>query len=335
MSAAAPTPLGVLLSVDPRRTRSPRNPAAAAGTELIAEAATLVIRQAALAEPGSHVAPERPVTLRLPRSGSYRDWPFETWQGRQLLQKGQLAEAAVALEGRFSLEDADRVVGREAPDIVALGKLKIYTGDDAGAREIAEIAKLMLRASAPAIQRHGAWYLALQAMSKGEAEEARDRLCACGHANRLKLFPLYPLEIEDDSQLVRIALAVGDGELAERTSKQSVAVSSTPASSLSRQPLRTRGGCGKARRTNCRARSRSSRPGRARWQRRRHSKISDACRRQRAPPLTQFAHSIAPWRSTRRSAPAGMRRGYAVGSGSWAFCGALPFRSAQSPVGKL
>jgi hypothetical protein len=76
MPAAAPTPLGVLLSVDPRRTRSPRNPAAAAETELIAEAATLVIRQAALAEPGSHVAPERPVTLRLPRSGSCRDWPF-------------------------------------------------------------------------------------------------------------------------------------------------------------------------------------------------------------------------------------------------------------------
>jgi hypothetical protein len=72
MSAAAPTPLGVLLSVDPRRTRSPRNPAAAAETELITEAATLVIRQAALAEPGSHIAPERPVTLRLPRSGSYR-----------------------------------------------------------------------------------------------------------------------------------------------------------------------------------------------------------------------------------------------------------------------
>jgi hypothetical protein len=65
MSAAATTPLGVLSSVDPRRTRSPRNPAAAE-TELIAEAATLVSRQATLAEPGSHVAPERPATLRLP-----------------------------------------------------------------------------------------------------------------------------------------------------------------------------------------------------------------------------------------------------------------------------
>jgi hypothetical protein len=40
---------------------------------------------------------------------------FETWKGRQLLQRGQLAEAAVALEGRFNLENSDRIVGREAP----------------------------------------------------------------------------------------------------------------------------------------------------------------------------------------------------------------------------
>jgi DNA-binding CsgD family transcriptional regulator len=140
---------------------------------------------------------------------------FETWRGRQLLQKGQLAEAAAALEGRFSLKDTHRVVGREAPHIVGLGKLKIHIGDDAGAREIAEIAKLMLSASAPAIQRHGAWYLALHAMSQGEANEAHDWLCACGHDNRLKLFPLFPFDVEDDPQLVRIAVAVGDGELAE------------------------------------------------------------------------------------------------------------------------
>jgi DNA-binding CsgD family transcriptional regulator len=145
---------------------------------------------------------------------------FETWRGRQLLQQGQLEEAAVALEGRFNLEDADRIVGREAPNVVALGKLKIHGGDDAGAREIAELAKLMLRASAPAVQRHGAWYLALHAMSQREAGEAHDRLTALGHANRLKLFPLYPFEIEDDPQLVRIAVAVGDGELAERIIEQ-------------------------------------------------------------------------------------------------------------------
>jgi DNA-binding CsgD family transcriptional regulator len=145
---------------------------------------------------------------------------FETWKGRQLLQRGRLAEAAVALEGRFSLENADRVIGREAPNVVALGKLKIHGGDDSGAREVAEIAKLMLGASAPAVQRHGAWYLALHAMSRGEADEALRWLCTRGHANRLKLFPLYPFEIEDDPQLVRIAVAVGDGMLAEHVIEQ-------------------------------------------------------------------------------------------------------------------
>jgi DNA-binding CsgD family transcriptional regulator len=145
---------------------------------------------------------------------------FETCKGRQLLQRGRLAEAAVALEGRFSLEDADRVVGGEAPNVVALGKLKIHGGDDAGAQEVAEIAKLMLRVGAPNVQGHGAWYLALHAMSQGKADEARDWLCACGHANRLKLFPLFPFEIEDDPQLVRIAVAASDGQLAERTIEQ-------------------------------------------------------------------------------------------------------------------
>jgi DNA-binding CsgD family transcriptional regulator len=140
---------------------------------------------------------------------------FETWKGRQLLHRGRLAEAAVTLEGRFSLEDADRVIGREAPNIVALGKLKIHVGDDAGAREIAEIAKLMLRVGTPNIQRHGAWYLALHAMSQGDADDALGWLRARGHANRLKLFPLFPFEVEDDPQLMRIAVAVGDGELAE------------------------------------------------------------------------------------------------------------------------
>jgi hypothetical protein len=62
---------------------------------------------------------------------------------------------------------------------------------------------------------------------------------------------------------------------------------------------------------------------------------SDACRPLRAPPLTRFARSTAPWRSTRRPAPAGMRRGYAAGSGGWAFGGGLPFRSVRLLAGKL
>jgi DNA-binding NarL/FixJ family response regulator len=82
---------------------------------------------------------------------------------------------------------------------------------------MAEIAKIMLRTSAPSVQSHAAWYLALHAMSLGKADEAHDWLCERGHDDRLKLFPLFPFEIEDDPQLVRIAAAAGDEELAEHT----------------------------------------------------------------------------------------------------------------------
>jgi DNA-binding CsgD family transcriptional regulator len=146
---------------------------------------------------------------------------FETSRGRQLLQMGQFGEAAVALEGRYSRDEAHLIVSvLEAPSVVALGKLKIHTGDERGAAEAAEIAKIMLQASAPSVQSHAAWYLALHAMSLGKADEAHDWLCARGRDNRLKLFPLFPFEIEDDAQLVRIAVAVGDEELAAHTVEQ-------------------------------------------------------------------------------------------------------------------
>jgi DNA-binding CsgD family transcriptional regulator len=143
---------------------------------------------------------------------------FETSRGRQMLQMGQFGEAAVALEGRYYRDEAHLIVSvLEAPSVVALGKLKIHTGDKRGAAEMAEIAKIMLQTSAPSVQSHAAWYLALHSMSQGNADEAHDWLCARGHDNRLKLFPVFPFEIEDDPQLVRIALAAGDEELAEHT----------------------------------------------------------------------------------------------------------------------
>ncbi len=143
---------------------------------------------------------------------------FETSRGRQLLQMGQLGEAAVALEGRFSRDEAHLVVSvLEAPSVVALGKLRLHAGDERGAAEMAEIARIVLRTSAPSVQSHAAWYLALHAMSLGKADEAHDWLCARGHDNRLKLFPLFPFEIADDPQLMRIAVAADDEELAEHT----------------------------------------------------------------------------------------------------------------------
>ena len=146
---------------------------------------------------------------------------LETWRGRQLLQAGNLTDAALAFEGRYSLEEARRVVGMlEAPNVVALGKIRIHTGDATGARGAADIAKVMLRACAPGVQNHAAWYLALHAMSLGNCAEAHGWLTADGYEKRLKLFPLFPFETADDPQLVRIAVAVGDDELADAVIEQ-------------------------------------------------------------------------------------------------------------------
>jgi DNA-binding CsgD family transcriptional regulator len=140
---------------------------------------------------------------------------FEVTRGRQLLQVGNLAEAATALEGRYNVADAHRVLGPiHAPAVVALGKLKIHTADEREALEVAEIAKVMLNAAAPCISNQAKWYLAQLSLSQGDAMAAREWLCINGVDERLSMFPLFPHEVPDDAELVRIAAAVADEELA-------------------------------------------------------------------------------------------------------------------------
>jgi DNA-binding CsgD family transcriptional regulator len=140
---------------------------------------------------------------------------FEVTKGRQLLQVGNLVEAATALEGRYSVADAHRVLGPiHAPAVVALGKLKIHTGDEREALEVAEIAKVMLNAAAPCISNQAKWYLAQLALAQGDAMAAHEWLCTSGFEGRLSMFPLFPHEVPDDAELVRIAAAAADEELA-------------------------------------------------------------------------------------------------------------------------
>jgi len=140
---------------------------------------------------------------------------FETTRGRQLLQAGNLAEVATALEGRFNLQEAHRVVGPlHAPGVVALGKLKVHTGEERDALEVAEIAKVMLRANAPCVARHAMWCLATLALARGDAMAAHEWLCTKGFDERLSIFPLFPHEVTDDAELIRIAAAVADEQLA-------------------------------------------------------------------------------------------------------------------------
>jgi DNA-binding CsgD family transcriptional regulator/tetratricopeptide (TPR) repeat protein len=140
---------------------------------------------------------------------------FEVTKGRQLLQIGNLAEAATALEGRYSVADAYRVLGPiHAPAVVALGKLKIHTADEREALEVAEIAKVMLNSGSPCILGQAMWYLAQLALAQGDAMAAHEWLCTNGIDERLSMFPLFPHEVTDDAERVRIAAAASDEELA-------------------------------------------------------------------------------------------------------------------------
>jgi DNA-binding CsgD family transcriptional regulator len=141
---------------------------------------------------------------------------FETWKGRHLLHLGRLDEANAALEGRFHLADAHLIVGvLDAAAVVALGRTKLHAGDERGAGEVAQMARVMLGATAPVVRRLAAWYLAVHATESGDPAQAHRWLCVLGEAERLSLFPLFPMEAADDPLLVRMALAAGDEELAK------------------------------------------------------------------------------------------------------------------------
>ncbi len=140
---------------------------------------------------------------------------FETWRGLQELQAGRLPDAAVALEGRFSVDEAGGVLGIiDAANVAALGRIHIHAGDQRAARQVAQICGVMLETTAPGSRRHAAWFLARQAMALGSPTDAHRWLCALGVDERLSIFPLFPHDPADDPEIVRIALACSDDELA-------------------------------------------------------------------------------------------------------------------------
>ena len=114
--------------------------------------------------------------------------------------------------------DAHLVVGIiDAADVAGLGRLKIHLGDERGAREVAQICQVMLEATAPGVPR---------GTRPGISPRTRWRWanphgCASmvvrslGDTERLSIFPLFPHDIANDPELMRIALAVGDDELVE------------------------------------------------------------------------------------------------------------------------
>jgi DNA-binding CsgD family transcriptional regulator len=146
---------------------------------------------------------------------------FEIWRGRQLYQLGRLDDAAAILDGQFSPETGDRFVGTlDAAGIVALGRVALHRGDGRLQQRTARLARGLLEDATPNYRREAAWLLALQAMASGDPEAAHGWLCALGTDQRTAILPLFPVDVTDEPQLVRIARAAGDQELAEVAAAQ-------------------------------------------------------------------------------------------------------------------
>jgi DNA-binding CsgD family transcriptional regulator len=140
---------------------------------------------------------------------------FETGRGRQLLQMGRLSDAAAAFEERFTVDTAHQVVSvLDAAGVGAMGRVAIHTGDRGLAQQAARIAQVMVEQSAPAVRRHGAWLLALQAMADGDAQRAHQWLGAFGEDQRTGILPVFPMQVADEAFMLHIALATQDHDLA-------------------------------------------------------------------------------------------------------------------------
>jgi DNA-binding CsgD family transcriptional regulator len=149
-----------------------------------------------------------------------RGFPFflhvaEMTRGQLLLQMGRLEDASGALGGRFDPHGPPVVTVMDAAGLVAFGRLSLHTGDDRQARQTTEIAEGMLKETTPGVRRHAAWLLSLRAGAGGDPCLAHQWLSAMGDAERLEVLPRLWTDVSDEAQMVRMALAVGDRELAE------------------------------------------------------------------------------------------------------------------------
>ena len=141
---------------------------------------------------------------------------FDTWHGRMLLRTGRLSEALAVLDGRFALEDGTHAAAvLDAAGIVALGRLTIHTGDVRQARRLRDVARVMLARGPATVRDHASWLLALFATAEGDHDSARDLLRSRRDPGERPVLPRFPLDIADEVQLARIALATKDEELAQ------------------------------------------------------------------------------------------------------------------------
>jgi DNA-binding CsgD family transcriptional regulator len=139
----------------------------------------------------------------------------EITRGHLLLQLGRLDDASAVLNGRFDPHGPPVVTVMDATGVLALGRLALHTGDGRQLRQTSEIAKSMLNETTPGVRRHAAWLLSLKATADGDPRQAHRCLCAMGEPERRHVLSRLWPDFADEAQLVRMAVAVDDRELAE------------------------------------------------------------------------------------------------------------------------
>jgi len=142
---------------------------------------------------------------------------FETWQGRLFFQSGRLREATALLERRFADEDGSHAMAvLDAAGVATLARLALHTGDSRQIRRLTNAAHVVFERGTPAVRGHASWVLALFAAAQGDPESAR-RWSAPDLQDGRPILPRFPVDVTDEVHLARIALSVGDGDLAGQT----------------------------------------------------------------------------------------------------------------------
>ena len=132
-------------------------------------------------------------------------WAASAWQqlrGRQQLRLGEL-RAAIATLHDLALTGTLEPVG-----LAALAQSALHVGDQRLLDSCAGLARELLERDAPSDRRHAAWLLAQQAMAAGDSRGGLALL-------RLEGGEPPATDATDGPRLVRLAIAAGEGALAE------------------------------------------------------------------------------------------------------------------------
>jgi DNA-binding CsgD family transcriptional regulator/tetratricopeptide (TPR) repeat protein len=143
---------------------------------------------------------------------------FETLRGRLLFETGQLRMAKTTLEARFADEDGSHAMAvLDAVGVAALARLALHCGDARLMRRFTDAAHVVFESGTPAVRRHASWVLALFAAAQGDMTSAHRWAVAPGLQDGRPMLPRFPVDVTDEVHMARIALSVGDGDLAGQT----------------------------------------------------------------------------------------------------------------------